>query len=283
MKNVGVIGTGVIGKPIALRLLQAGHRVAVYDLRPEPLAELQQAGAMVCASSAEVAAASELVISLVYDAEQTDDVVSGPRGILPALRPGSVFATGSTLGPAPVRRIAQTLAARGCGTIDMPITGGYLAAYEGKLALMVGAEPALLDRALPAFRTFASVIVRAGDVGAGQSAKLAHQLVMGVNVLALLEGLALGAAAGVEPAVLKRIFKDGLANSTVLQVWDELGPRWKQMLRPSEPGAPLPNMRKDMHTALGIARELGLALPLGEHASRLADSGRALGHDDPAL
>jgi 2-hydroxy-3-oxopropionate reductase len=283
MKNVGVIGTGIIGKPIALRLLKAGCKVAAYDVRPEPLAELKEAGATACVSSADVAGRSELIISLVHDAEQTDDVVSGPKGILESLRPGTLFATGSTLGPQPVRRIAKTLAAKGCETLDMPITGGYLAAYEGKLALMVGGDETVLARALPVLYTFANVITHCGEVGAGQSAKLAHQLVMSVNVLALLEGLALGQAAGVEPAVLKRILKDGLANSTVLQVWDELGPRWKGMLKTAAPGEPLPNLRKDMHSALELARELGVDLKVGTYASHIADSGTATGHDNPTL
>ena len=283
MKTIGVIGTGIIGKPIALRLLKAGYQVPVYDVRPEPLAELKAAGATVCASSADVAARSDLIISLVHDAAQTDDVISGPNGILNSLKPGTLFATGSTLGPQPVQRIAKTLAAKGGETIDMPITGGYLAAYEGKLALMIGGPQEVLDRALPAFQTFANVIIRAGDIGAGQTAKLAHQLVMSMNVMALLEGLALGKAGGVEPAVLRQILKDGLANSTVLQVWDDLGPRWKGMLKTAAPGEPVPNLRKDMHTALELARELGVDLKIGSHASRVADSGAATGHDNPLL
>ena len=281
--NVGVIGLGVIGKPIAARLIKAGFPVYVYDVRDEPVAELKSAGAVACGSSADVAGHSDIVISLVLDRKQTDDVVFGARGVLQSIRPGTLFATGSTLGPAPVRALADALAARGCATIDMPITGGYLAAYEGKLALMVGGAEDALARALPVFKAFAHVITRAGDVGAGQAAKLAHQLIMSVNVMALLEGLALGVAGGVAPDILRQIIRDGLANSTVLQVWDDLGPRWKQMLAASAPGADLPNLRKDMHTALELARELGVKLPIGTQASLIADAGTATGHADPLL
>jgi 3-hydroxyisobutyrate dehydrogenase-like beta-hydroxyacid dehydrogenase len=182
-----------------------------------------------------------------------------------------------------VQKIAAALAVQGCATLDMPITGGYIAAYEGKLVLMVGGDEATLARALPAFYSFAHIIMRAGDVGAGQVAKLAHQLVMGMNVMALLEGLAFGKAGGVEPAVLKQILKDGLANSTVLQVWGDLGPRWKGMLKPAVPGAEVPNLRKDLHTVLELARELGVELRVGKEASRIADAGVATGHDDPLL
>lgn len=283
MTNVGVIGLGIIGKPIALRLLKAGFKVAVFDVRPEPVAELKEAGAIACQSSADVAARSEIIISLVHDTAQTDHVVSGPHGIIGALKPGTIFATGSTLGPKPVQRIAKTLAEKGCATLDMPITGGYPAAYEGKLVLMIGGNETVLARALPVFYSFAHIITHAGDIGAGQTAKLAHQLVMAMNVLALLEGLALGKAGGVEPAVLKQILKDGLANSTVLQVWGELGPRWKDMLKPAAPGAEVPNLRKDLHTVLELARELGVDLKLGTYGSNIADSGIATGLDNPLL
>jgi len=283
MTNVGVIGVGIIGKPIALRLLKAGFKVAVYDVRPEPVAELKEAGATACKSSADVAGRSEIIISLVHDAAQTDDVVFGANGIIGVLKPGTIFATGSTLGPEPVQRIAKALAQKGCATLDMPITGGYLAAYEGKLVLMIGGDETVLARALPVFYSFAHIITHAGDIGAGQTAKLAHQLVMAMNVMALLEGLAFGKAGGVEPAILKQILKDGLANSTVLQVWGELGPRWKDMLKPAAPGAEVPNLRKDLHTVLELARELGVDLPIGKEASRIADAGVATGHDNPLL
>ena len=163
----------------------------------------------------------------------------------------------------------------------MPISGGILAAREGKLSLMVGGTPATLERALPVLQVFASQITRTGEVGSGQAAKLAHQLVFGLNVMALLEGLSLGIAGGVEPDVMKNVLKQGLANSTVLQVWHDLGPRWKGMLEASAPGAPLPNLRKDLHLVLEFARELGVELPLGTKASHTADAGNATGHDNP--
>jgi 2-hydroxy-3-oxopropionate reductase len=281
--NVGIIGLGTIGKPIALRVLQAGFPTFVYDIRAEPVTELSKAGATACESSAEVASHSDVIISLVLDGVQTDDVVFGARGIVQEIKPGAIFATGSTLGPAPVLHIAEALAAKGCATIDMPITGGYLAAADGKLALMIGANDDTLARALPVFQTFAHIITRAGDIGAGQAAKLAHQLIMSVNILGLLEGLALGEAGGVQPAVLKQIVRDGIANSTVLALWDDMGPRWKGMLKPATPGAELPNMRKDLHTALELARELGVTLPVGTQVSLIADAGVATGHANPLL
>ena len=281
--RVGVIGLGALGRPVGELLLKAGYRTAVYDLRSEPVAELAALGAVACNSPAAVAQHSNLIISLVSDAAQTDAIVSGQGGILETLQPGTLFATGSTLGPAPVQRVAREIAAMGGETLDMPISGGIIAAREGTLSLMVGGAPAVLERARPVFTVFARDITHTGDIGSGQAAKLAHQLVFSVNVMALLEGLALGVAGGVAPEVLKNVLKQGLANSTVLQVWHDLGPRWKGMLKPAAPGVPLPNMRKDLHLVLELAQELGVELPIGDHASRVADAGKAAGHDHPLI
>lgn len=283
MQHVGVIGLGVIGKPIAGRIAAAGHSLAVFDVRREPLEALGRAGATVCASPAEVAARSRFVISLVLDEQQTDQVVYGEQGLLGSMRQGSVLGIGSTLSPHTVQRISRALAERGCHTIDMPISGGYIAAAAGRLSLMAGAKLEVLADAMPVLRSFAHAIVRAGDVGAGQAAKLAHQLVMTINVLGLLEGLALGSAAGVEPQVLKQILANGLAGSAVLAAWHELGPRWKGMLELTPPDQSPPNLRKDLHGALELARQLGVPLYLGTQASLIADAGIATGHDNPAF
>jgi 3-hydroxyisobutyrate dehydrogenase-like beta-hydroxyacid dehydrogenase len=132
-------------------------------------------------------------------------------------------------------------------------------------------------------RVFARDITRTGGVGSGQTAKLAHQLVFSINVMALLEGLALGAAGGLDPAVLKSILGQGLANSAVLEAWQDLGPRWKGMLAATPPGATPPNMRKDLHLVLDFARELGVPLFVGSQAALIADAGIATGHTDPRL
>jgi 2-hydroxy-3-oxopropionate reductase len=281
--SVGVIGLGALGRPIAERVLAAGHSTAVYDVRGEPLAALAARGAIACGSPAEVAARSELTLSLVADESQTEDVVFGPHGLLEAMRPGAVLVVGSTLSPAAVRKIADAVLARGGEALDAPISGGLVAAREGTLSMMIGGSEATLERALPVLSAFARTVIRAGEVGAGQTAKLAHQLVFSLNVMALLEGLALGAAGGVEPRVLKEIFRAGIADSAVLGLWSDLGPRWKNMLKATAPGTALPNLRKDLHLVLEYAKELGVDLPLGVEGSRIADAGSAAGHRDPAL
>jgi 2-hydroxy-3-oxopropionate reductase len=280
---VGVIGLGAMGEPIAALLLKAGFPVSGCDVRREPLERVAKLGVKSCASPAEVARQSDIVLSLVSDASQTMDVVFGSEGALSALRPGAVLGIGSTLGPEPVRTIAEALERKQAHVLDMPISGGLVAAREGTLSVMAGGEDAIVDRAMPMLRAFAREITRTGAVGSGQIAELAHQLVFSVNVMALLEGLALGAAGGLEPAVLKQVLGQGLANSAVLQAWKDLGPRWKGMLATTPPGAVAPNMRKDLHLVLEFAREVGVPLFIGSQASLTADAGVATGHGDPLL
>ena len=281
--TVGVIGVGMIGKPIVECLVRGGFSVAAYDVRADALNELPSRNITVCESCADVASRADLVISLVRDGLETLDVVSGAKGIAESIRSGSIFAIGSTVAPSLMKEVAKRLAAKGCETLDIPITGGVIAAREGKLVLMVGGPQATLERALPAFRTFASIVTRTGELGTGQTAKIAHQLVMGINIMALLEGLSLAAAGGVEPAIMKQIIGDGIANSGVLRLWNEFGQRWKWMFQPQAPGSDIPILRKDQHLGLELARELGVPLYLATQASLIADAGVATGHDNPAL
>lgn len=281
--QVGVIGLGVLGRPVAERLIAQGFNVAVFDVRAEPMAALTSAGATTCDSPADVAHHSEFIITLVSDEAQTQDVIFEADGILTTLKDEAVVIIGSTLGPAAVQALAGAIAARGGETLDAPISGGYLAAAEGSLSMMIGGRQAVLDRAMPVLKAIANKITRAGGVGTGQAAKLAHQLVFSLNVMTLLEGLSLGAAAGVEPSVMKAILTDGIANSSVLGLWENLGPRWKDMLKATAPGVTPPNMRKDLHLVLELAHELGVNLYLGTQASLIADAGVATGHDNPLL
>jgi 2-hydroxy-3-oxopropionate reductase len=281
--KVGVIGLGVLGMPIAGRIAAAGFELAVFDVRSQPMEALASKGATPCASPAEVAQRSDFIVSLVSDAAQTDEIVFAANGLLTAIRPGATLIVGSTLGPAPVQKVAEALKAKGADVLDAPISGGYIAAHEGTLSMMIGGRPRVLDRATPVLRAFARDITLAGAVGAGQAAKLAHQLVFSLNVMALLEGLALGTAAGVEPEVMKTILRDGIAGSSVLALWKDLGPRWKGMLAPTPAGVTPPNMRKDLHLVLDLAHALGVPLYLGTQGSLVADAGAATGRDDPRL
>jgi 2-hydroxy-3-oxopropionate reductase len=281
--TVGVIGLGAMGEPISELLLKAGYAVAVCDVRRDPVERLAMLGAKPCASAGDIAKHADIVVSLVSDAAQTVHVVSGTSGLLGEIRPGTILAIGSTLGPEPVRKVADMLARKRAHVIDIPISGGLVAAREGKLSVMAGGEDPIVDRAMPVISIFARDITRTGGVGSGQIAKLAHQLVFSLNVMALLEGLALGAAGGLDAAVLKQVLTQGLANSAVLQAWKDLGPRWKGMLEATPPDVTPPNMRKDLHLVLDFARAIGVPLYIASQASLVADAGIATGHGDPRL
>jgi len=166
----------------------------------------------------------------------------------------------------------------------MPISGGIIAAREGTLSLMVGGTESTLERVLPVFRVFARDITHTGAVGSGQAAKLAHQLVFSVNVNGAARRAGAGRCRRRIPGSDEVRIETGPRNSTVLQVWHDLGPRWKGMLEPTAPGAPLPNMRKGPASGAGIGRVAGHAAARSPTiASQVADSGTAIGHNDPLL
>ena len=158
IRHTGVIGLGALGRPVAELLLKAGYAVAVYDVRAAAVSALQAQGATACASPAAVAEHSELVISLVSDRAQTEDIVFGANGMQGHLRAHTILALGSTLGPEPVRQIATALEAQAVEVLDIPISGGIIAAQQGALSLMVGGAAATLARALPVLRVFAREI-----------------------------------------------------------------------------------------------------------------------------
>jgi 3-hydroxyisobutyrate dehydrogenase len=150
--TVGVIGLGALGEPIAGRILKAGFATSLCDVRRDPVERLAQLGGKPCASPAELARQSEVIVSLVLDEAQTMEVVGGKSGLLGEVRPGTILAIGSTLGPEPVRRIAQALAPRRAHVLDIPISGGIVAAREGTLSVMAGGEDRVVERAMPTSR-----------------------------------------------------------------------------------------------------------------------------------
>ena len=283
IRKVGLIGLGTLGKPMAKNLVKAGFDLAVYDVREAPMKELEAAGATPCASASELAARSEVLISMVLNIIQTEEVVFGSQGVTASVRPGTKLVIGSTIGPGPMRKIAQALEPKGVTLIDAAMAGGYPAAEKGTLTVMVGGDPEVLDEVMPVLRAVGSTILRAGAVGTAQAAKLANNLTQAINIIALLEGLALGMAAGVESKTLKEILRKSSANSYVLEVWDKLGPRWKKRLARRTPEDQVPNLCKDLRLAVDFARELGVPLPVGSLASALWEGGIATGHEDPRI
>lgn len=280
---VGFVGLGTLGLPMSVNLRRAGFPLCVRDVRPEPLAELAALGAQVCESPAEVMQRADVVVSLVQTLEQTRDVVLGRGGLVETAAGGKTLIVGSTIGPAAMIDLSRAIQAKGCAFVDAAVTGGYPAARAGNLTVIVAADDKTLDAVEPVLQVFGRTILRTGAVGNAQRAKLVNNMVLSANIVALLEGLALGAAAGLDPAVLRRTLRSATADSYPLQVWEELGGRWKGHLGRRRAGDPVPNLSKDLQLALALAHELAVPMPIAAHAAALFEGGVATGHDDPRL
>ncbi len=265
MITVGFIGLGEQGKPMAVNLAKNGFDLIVYDLRRDPVEELIAIGAKAANSPREVAAASEVIEVAVVDDAQVEAVVMGHVGIIAGARSGSVIAIHSTIKPATVRKIATASAHRGVGVVDAPVSGGPRGAQLRTMCYMVGGDKELVERCRPVFETSAKSIFHVGPLGAGMTAKLAHQVIICLNVIAAREGMALAAKAGLDLTMMQEVVRAGGAQSRVADNWIK--------------NKPTPNASrlwyKDLMLALEFANELGLALPATSMAQELIESNNA--------
>lgn len=251
MKRVGFIGLGFQGKPLARNIVQAGFPLTVHDVRAEPMQELEAVGAVGAGSPAALAADSEIVIICVVDDAQVLQVLDGPDGVLTGARPGTIVAIHSTILPATMTAAARLAAARQVLVVDAPVSGSAKGAEERTMAYMVGGPAEAIEACLPIFHASGTSVTRTGEVGSATTAKIAHQLVCCVNMMAVAEGLRLGTAAGVSPEVLLQVFHAGFAQSRAADMWPELD------LHPRA----TPIFDKDLRAALSLGGEVGVDLP----------------------
>lgn len=254
--EIGFIGLGIMGRPMALNILKGGHRLNVWSRRAESMQPLIAAGAQACADAAEVAARSELVISMVADAPDVEQVALGERGIAAGARPGLVFVDMSTIAPSAARSIAARLAERGVSMLDAPVSGGETGAINAALTIMVGGEEAAFEKAQPVFRCLGKTITRIGDSGAGQVAKACNQIVTSVSVLMVAEALNFARAAGVDPARVREAMLGGSAYSRVLENHGQ-----RMLDRQFKPGFKAWMHRKDVRIVLDEAQQMGIVTP----------------------
>jgi len=265
MIKVGFIGLGEQGKPMAVNLAKDGFDLIVHDLRREPVDELIAIGARAANSPREVAAGSEVIAVAVVDDAQVEAVVMGDDGIIAGARLGSVIVIHSTIRPATVRKIATESARRRISVVDAPVSGGPRGAQLRTMCYMVGGDKELVERCRPVFETSAKSIFHVGPLGAGMTAKLAHQVIICLNVIAAREGMALAAKAGLDLTMMQEVVRAGGAQSRVADNWIK--------------NKPTPNASrlwyKDLMLALEFANELGLALPATSMAQELIESNNA--------
>jgi 2-hydroxy-3-oxopropionate reductase len=255
--KIGFIGLGIMGKPMSKNLLKAGHEVIVCDVVRAAVDELVAAGAKTAASPKDIAAQVELVITMLPNSPEVKQVVLGKDGILDGAKAGLIVADMSSIAPLVSREVAATLAEKGIEMLDAPVSGGQPKAIDGTLSVMVGGKQAVFDRCLPVFKAMAASVVLVGDIGAGNVAKLANQVVVALNIAAVSEALVLAAKAGVEPELVFKAIRGGLAGSTVMEAKAPL-----MLDRKFNPGFRINLHIKDLANALDTGHQFGAPLPL---------------------
>jgi 2-hydroxy-3-oxopropionate reductase len=271
--NIGFIGLGIMGRPMALRLLQAGHTVWVYTRREVP-PDLQQAGAQPCASAADVARLSDTVITMLPDTPDVQAVLFGAQGVAEGLTPGKTVVDMSSISPMETRSFAQRIETLGCDYLDAPVSGGEVGAKAGTLTIMVGGPAEAFARAKPLFEAMGRNITHVGEVGAGQVTKVANQIIVGLNIAAVAEALVFATKAGADPARVRQALMGGFAASRVLEVHGE-----RMINRSFAPGFRIALHQKDLNLALQGAKALGMALPQTAGAAQLMQTCAAQGWD----
>ena len=254
--TVGFIGLGVMGRPMAHRILDGGFELTVASRSPAPVAELVAAGARSAATHAEVARDVDLVIVMVPDTADLEAVLDGPDGLLAGAHDGLIVCAMGTHHPAAMPRLAERCADHGATLLDAPVSGGEIGARDGSLSIMVGGDPAAFNRARPVFDALGHAVVRVGMSGAGQLAKACNQLVVGATIAAVAEALSLARRAGVDPAIVRDALAGGFAASRVLEVHGR-----RMIARDFEPGGRAALHAKDAHIILDTADGVGLRLP----------------------
>lgn len=259
-RRVGLIGLGLMGRPMGMNLLKAGHKLTVWNRTPERANELVAAGAVLAKTPYEAAEASEFLLTIVSDPPALESVLWGQEGkndgALAGLRAGSIYVDSSTISPSLVGRIAAACRQRGVAFLDAPVTGGDWGAREGNLVFMIGGDEKTLREAEPILGVMGKKWFHLGPSGAGQTMKLAMNAILALEVGAMAEALALVTRAGLKGEQLVEVMQASMARSGVLDVKSPL------MLKGDyKPSFPLRLMHKDLGLALDLANQLGVSLP----------------------
>lgn len=255
--KIGLIGLGIMGKPMAKNLLKAGYDLTVFDLNQAPVEEVVQAGAKKAVSSAELARDVDVVMTMLPNSPHVKSVVLTPGGVKDSARPGTIFVDMSSINPIASREIAKALAEKGIEMLDAPVSGGEPKAIDGTLSFMVGGKQEVFDKIKPILEKMGSSVVRCGDIGAGNVTKLCNQVVVACNIAGLAEALLLGQKAGVDPEVIYQAIRGGLAGSTVM---DAKAPM--MIARNFKPGFRIDLHIKDLKNVMDAAQTVDSPTPL---------------------
>lgn len=275
MATIGFIGTGIMGLPMALNVINAGHELLVSNHHRTPPAALTEAGAQTLASPKDVTNAAEFVVIMLPDTQDVESVLFGQDGVIEGMRPGKVVIDMSSISPSATKTFAEKVVATGGRYLDAPVSGGEVGAKSGTLSIMVGGEQQTFERALPLLRCMGKNITLIGSNGDGQTAKVANQIIVGLNIQAVAEALLFAARNGAEPAKVREALMGGFASSRVLEVHGE------RMIKGTfDPGFRISLHQKDLNLALEGARSLGINLPNTANAQQAFSTCNALGGAD---
>ena len=263
-ERIGFIGLGIMGRPMAGHVLDAGFTVTVWNRTRSKTTPLVERGAAAAASPREVAAASDITITMVADTPDVLDVILGPQGVAHGVRPGSVVVDMSTISPAATREVARRLAERGAEMLDAPVSGGEKGAIDATLSIMVGGKPEVFERVLPVFQKMGRQITHLGESGAGQVTKACNQLVLALTLLGVAEALVLARKAGVDPGKVRAALLGGFAQSKVLELHGQ-----RMLDRNFAPGFRTRLYHKDMGIVTETGRSVGMPLLGGSLAAQL--------------
>ncbi len=256
---IGFIGLGIMGLPMARNLLKAGYPVCALNRSRTRVDALVADGATTASTAAAVAAASDVVLTMLPDTPDVEAVVLGPHGVAAGIRAGATFIDMSTIDPAMSRRVASELRAADVAALDAPVSGGEKGAVEATLSIMVGGDAAAFERVLPILQAMGKNITLVGEAGAGQIAKACNQLIVAVTIEAVAEALALASASGVDPAKVRTALLGGFAQSRILEVHGE-----RMLNEAYTPGFKAKLHKKDLDIVVAAEKDAHLHLPAAE-------------------
>jgi 2-hydroxy-3-oxopropionate reductase len=273
MTRIGFIGLGVMGRPMARHLLEAGHDLTVLARSTASTEGLVELGAAAATGPAELATRCDVVITMLPDSATVRSVVLGADGVMSRLAAGALLIDMSTIHPSTSVEVAAAAARHGVAALDAPVSGGEPGARDATLSIMVGGECDAFDRAAPIFATLGKTLVHVGGPGAGQVVKACNQMVVGVTYACVVEALVLGSKAGIDPSLILDVLTGGLADNRIMHV------RRRNFLEHDyTPGFRVDLHHKDLLIATETAAELDVAVPTSVLVLQMMRALRLLGH-----
>ncbi|WP_110953733.1 2-hydroxy-3-oxopropionate reductase [Anaerosinus massiliensis] len=255
--KIGFIGLGIMGKPMSKNLIKAGYEVIVSNHNPKAAKELAALGAEVMETPKQIAAAADIIITMLPNSPQVKEVALGKDGLIEGAKKGSVLVDMSSIAPLASREVAEALGKVGMEMLDAPVSGGEPKAIDGTISVMVGGKQQIFDQYKAVLQAMAGSVVRTGDIGAGNATKLANQIIVAVNIAGMSEALVLASKVGVDPMLVYQAIRGGLAGSTVLDAKAPL-----ILDRKFDPGFRVKLHIKDLQNVLDTSHEVGVALPM---------------------